>query len=183
MDKETLALQVEIWKKTVEVQQHFNEIGLKIRQLAITFLAAVGGAVGFSLDRKIEIPLWETKISLAAILLGIAFIIWCIFWMMDRLWYHRLLYGAVRHGLRVEKVLTTEGLEASLTDAIGKESPIFIGNRKIRSPNKIDLLYYIIGCLIILSASVFINGILTSGIILVSIGGLIGFFFSFERVN
>lgn len=37
---------VEIWKKTAEVQQHFNDIAMKIRNLYITILAVIAAAYG-----------------------------------------------------------------------------------------------------------------------------------------
>ena len=43
-DPELRKLQVEAWKTTVQVQEHFNEIEMKIRALAITVLTAGIGA-------------------------------------------------------------------------------------------------------------------------------------------
>ena len=47
--------QIEIWKKTIDVQQHFNDIEMKIRSLAMTFVVALVGAVGFSIKEKLTL--------------------------------------------------------------------------------------------------------------------------------
>ena len=82
--------QIEIWKKTVEVQQHFNEIEMKIRNLAMTFIVALVGAVGFSIKEKLAIGAGDDSISLAVVLLFAGAVIWMFFWFMDRHWYQRL---------------------------------------------------------------------------------------------
>ena len=43
---------LKIWEKTLDVQMHFNDIEMKIRNLFITVLLALVGAVGWVLDKK-----------------------------------------------------------------------------------------------------------------------------------
>ena len=42
---------IDVWKKIIDVQQHFNEIELKIRNLFITVMAAIISAVALVLER------------------------------------------------------------------------------------------------------------------------------------
>ena len=173
--------QIEIWKKTVDVQQHFNDIEMKIRNLAMTFIVALVGAVGFSIKEKITLGSGGDATSFPAVLLFAGVLIWMFFWFMDRHWYHRLLYGSVRQGMLIEKKLKKSGYEASLTDSIGQESPIYIAGRKMRSPNKIDFFYFSLGALLLSSGCYFVNALFGVGVLVSCIGGLIGMFLTFER--
>lgn len=135
--------QIEIWKKVVDVQQHFNDIELRIRNIAFTFLGVVVAGVGLSMKEKITIDFIFDKLPLAALLLIVASLIFLGFWFMDRHWYHRLLYGAVKQGQLIEKELERAGYIAGLTKQIGDESPIVVFGSKLRSTAKIDLFYWI----------------------------------------
>jgi hypothetical protein len=71
---------------------------------------------------------------------------------MDRLWYHRLLEGAVLHGIEVEKALEAAIPQIGLTSAIGAASPFYIKSKKFGSDQKMDWFYGLISGLLILSA-------------------------------
>lgn len=173
--------QVQIWKKTVDVQQHFNDIEMKIRSLAMTFVVALVGAVGFSIKEKLTIGAGEKTIFLPTVLLFAGFLIWLFFWFMDRQWYHRLLYGSVKQGMLIENKLKQKGYEISLTDSIGQESPIFMLGRKMRTPNKIDFFYFSIGSLLLSSGFYFVNPYAGGLVLLVCLGVLVWLFFTFEK--
>ena len=49
---------IEIWKKTIDVQQHFNDIEMKIRQFALTIVAAILGLSGISLKDPMLATAW-----------------------------------------------------------------------------------------------------------------------------
>ncbi len=130
-------LLVEAWKKTVEVQQHFNDIEIRIRSFAISFLGVVLGAAAVAHQQA-------ASSLLAAALAFVGLIGWVGFYMMDGLWYHRLLYGAVKHGQAVEEVL--EHAVASkafhLTHAISEYSPyLLFGRINLRTTAKLKLFY------------------------------------------
>ncbi|MDA1089540.1 MAG: hypothetical protein O3A85_04415 [Proteobacteria bacterium] len=148
MDKKT-ELTLEIWRETISVQKHFNELEIKIRGLAITVLGALLGAVGFSLKEDLNFKLWDQEIRIAVFLLAVALIVWVAFYLMDRLWYHRLLYGAVRHGIKVENALKSKLPEIDLSTTIGEWSPIKIFSCKIHSTNKIDIFYGLVAASIV----------------------------------
>ena len=149
---ELVKLAVEGWKKTVDVQQHFNDLELRVRNFAITFTAAVLGLVGWALKEGMDS-------FLPAGLLAIGTLGWVAFYLMDRHWYHRFLDGAVEHGRRVEAWLCeATGTEVfSLASGIKQSSGIplakqreglwpwlvglFVKGRKLRSHHRINLFY------------------------------------------
>ena len=47
-----LSSAVDAWKTTVSVQQHFNDLELRVRNFAITFMTAVLGLVGLALKEE-----------------------------------------------------------------------------------------------------------------------------------
>lgn len=93
MDKEAIAL--EVWKTTIEVQKHFNEIGIKIRSIAVTVLGGFLAVAGYAFK--------ENNDALAGVIILASLVCWYSFYLMDRLWYHRLLRAAVDHAEQIEK--------------------------------------------------------------------------------
>ena len=124
---------VEAWKKTVEVQQHFNEIEMKIRNYAITVLVAVLGAVAFAVKEGLP--------ALAGVFLCFGAVGVLLFFFMDLAWYHRLLMGAVRHGVKIEQDHANDLPELGLTTAIGRASPLKAGKYEIHSTQKLVGFY------------------------------------------
>jgi phosphoglycolate phosphatase-like HAD superfamily hydrolase len=139
--RENIGFVTELWKKTVEVQQHFNDLELRIRNFALTIIAAVLGLAAYALKDNLKIILWRHEVSLAAALLVTSVVVWLAFYFMDRWWYHRLLYGAVDHGRFIENRWKNVLPEFALTDSIGKYSPFPFFGRKIHTPRKIDIFY------------------------------------------
>jgi len=45
---------IDIWKKTVDVQQHFNDLEMRIRNFAITIVGALIAAMGFTYQQGLE---------------------------------------------------------------------------------------------------------------------------------
>lgn len=149
---EMVKLAVEGWKKTVDVQQHFNDLELRVRNFAITFTAAVLGLVGWAFKEG-------TDSLLPAGLLAIGSLGWVAFYLMDRHWYHRFLDASVAHGKSIEDWLrTATGTDVfSLASGIKQSSGIplaehpeglrawvvslFVKERKLRSHHRINLFY------------------------------------------
>ena len=129
---------IEIWKTSQNVQMHFNGIELQIRNYAVTLLVAVIGGAAYALKEHLEVELAGHKFSMAVAIFPAGILGWFAFYFMDRHWYHRLLLGAVRHTLGIEKQF---GSELELSTAIGDESPIKFMGVKIHSSAKIDLFY------------------------------------------
>jgi hypothetical protein len=47
---------IEAWKQTIQVQQHFNDLELRIRNYAITLLGALFGVAAYAF--KEHAPVW-----------------------------------------------------------------------------------------------------------------------------
>lgn len=149
---------LEAWKKTVDVQMHFNELEMKVRSFAITVLAAFLAAVGFVLKENLEVELFGFELSLTGMILLAALLCWGAFYLMDRLWYHRLLRGAVNHGIELESKAKETFPELDLANQIGLASPVEIRGKKLGSDRKIDFFYGVIGLVICIAALVaFVN--------------------------
>lgn len=141
---EALGRAVEVWKKTVDVQQHFNDLELRIRNYAVTIAVAVIGAAALALKEGLSVPLFGSRTPLATLfLLGGATGLMA-FWFMDRHWYHRLLYGAVKHAAGIEARYRRELPDIGLSDAIKKESPIRLGRVAIHSTWKLTGFYWLL---------------------------------------
>jgi hypothetical protein len=147
---------VEAWKTTVEVQRHFNDIELTIRNYALTLLLAVAGAAGVALKEDVKVALWSGhQTSLASVLLFAGLCVHGAFFFMDRFWYHRLLKGAVDYGQKLEAELTAlvpGSLHDSfaLTAAISRHSPVQIAAWKLHSNGKMNVFYGAIALLLTL---------------------------------
>jgi hypothetical protein len=150
IDSNNIQHVMEAWKKTIEVQQHFNDLELRIRNFAVTILGAAIGAVGLV---KNDVPaisvLGIFKLSPPGWLLLAGLIAWIVFYFMDRWWYHRLLQGAVEHGRALEARLSQEVPGIGLTTDIGQASPFSLFGKPIRSSNRLDLFYSIIALVLV----------------------------------
>jgi hypothetical protein len=138
---EHVQIVVDVWKKIVDVQQHFNDLELRIRNYAVTLVVALMGAAAFAFKDHLELTLRGVNIPLASGLLLCALLGWGAFYFMDRFWYHRLLYGAVAIGARIERRLKPVLPQIGLTESISEASPLKLWRWKIRTTLKIDLFY------------------------------------------
>jgi len=112
-----------LWEQAVTVQQHFNDIGWRIRALALTAITFTLGATGFAYVNAGSSSALG-PISVAALVPVLGLILWIAFWFMDALWFHRLLQGAVDEGTRLERLLRSVGVRVNLGGSIGKASAI-----------------------------------------------------------
>jgi uncharacterized protein YegJ (DUF2314 family) len=114
---------IEIWKIVVEVQQHFNDIGMRIRSMFVTILLALFASIGFLLDKKLGLNFGVVEVRFSTIIPIFGIIGTLLFYFIDRYWYHRLLVGSVKHAIEIEKKYKDIMPELSLSEAIGAESP------------------------------------------------------------
>jgi len=115
---------VEAWKQTVAVQMHFNDINLRLRALALTVLTFTLGATGYVLVNTDSVSIFGFQISGAVAVPIIGMILWSAFWFMDGSWYHRLLYGSVKEGERLESVLQQNSVNVALGATISRWSAL-----------------------------------------------------------
>jgi FMN phosphatase YigB (HAD superfamily) len=93
---------IEIWKTIVNVQQHFNDISLRIRGLFITLILALFAAIGFLADKDLKFSFREYTIHCVLLAPIGGAIGGLLFYFVDRYWYHRLLVGSVKQGMSIE---------------------------------------------------------------------------------
>ncbi len=151
---------VEAWKVSVDVQKHFNDLEMKVRNFAITLTIAIVAASAVVAKEAIGVELFGKTVPLTSVILFAAIPVWMAFYFMDAAWYHKLLLGAVLHGVWIERRVRSVLPELSLAKAIGDASPINVcGWFQIRSSHKVHL-FYLGGCLLLfLSAFLALWGI------------------------
>lgn len=169
---ELAKLRVEVWKKTIETQMHFNEMSVKARQLGMTFVVAALGVAVVLLGRTerliIEIPIFSyevgTHVSGLIVLIAAAAVV--AVRRLDLRVYHRMLRGAVTFGeqfeqrcLRPEIIATEKGLTESVShysrfdDATITTSGEYKGSNKTTAEDKLKAFYrLVIGVLFAISA-------------------------------
>lgn len=114
---------LEIWKTVIEVQKHFNDIGMRIRSMFVTILLGFFAAMGFLIDRNLTLEYGGVSIQYAIIVAVIGIYAAWLFYFIDRYWYHRLLVGSVNHAVTIEKKFRDTIPELALSEAIGEVSP------------------------------------------------------------
>jgi hypothetical protein len=147
-------LHVELWKQSVTVQQHFNDIGWRIRAIALTALTFTFGATGLTYANTAPVHVGAWVFSAAVFVPFFGLILWWAFWFMDAKWFHRLLIGSVIDGARLEKLLREHGVEAGLGDAISASSAVKLWpyNEPVRSTDRLNLFYKVIAVILGLTA-------------------------------
>jgi phosphoglycolate phosphatase-like HAD superfamily hydrolase len=150
---------LEAWKTTVQVQMHFNDLGLRIRNFALTLLSTTLGAAALAFQAGAMLPVRAARLPLAGLLLVAGTVGWLGCYLMDRFWYHRLLKGAVAHGLFVEERLRDVLPEAGLTGAIARASPNrVLGPIVIHSTARVDIFYLGIAVVLVAAAAMILLG-------------------------
>lgn len=154
MDMEKAKLYVDVWKQTVEVQKHFNDLEWRIRGLALTAATFALGASAIAARDGTTIG----GISLGAVVLLAGVLLWHAFYFADRYWYHPLLMASVRHGEQLETELRTVlprvGLTHDITAGSPSKSPFLWRWRKgqLHSSDKLLYFYVIGGAVLVLAA-------------------------------
>lgn len=143
IELEKLKLNVEVWEKIVDVQQHFNDLEMKVRNFGLLVVSAFISAAGVSLKSPYDAVLFGHAIPVAAILAIGAWFIWMLVFFVDVFWYHPLLKGAVAKGVEMEEQLKPELPNINLTGKIGEESATDIWFfKKVRSTAKAKFFYW-----------------------------------------
>lgn len=156
---ETCSKYVELWRQTVEVQQHFNDLEWRIRGLALTAATFALGASAVAAKDGTEFY----GISLGSGILLAGVVLWIGFFFVDRYWYHPLLIGSVKHGEKLEVELQSYLPAAGLTKAITESSHIrppkglgWLAQKNedgtLRSDEKLRIFYWIGGATLIIAA-------------------------------
>lgn len=125
-----LQLLLEEWKVVIQTQMHFNDMIIKMRTAGLSVLIAVFGgaaiAIGQYPDRFIEIARRDFHVSAPIIFFGL--VLWLAIFLIDYLYYHKCLLGAVERGYEIDKAYEKSqiagtrmyGMTTLIRDAIGK---------------------------------------------------------------
>ena len=145
---EDVKLYIEMWKQTVAVQMHFNEIEWKIRGLALTALTFTVGASSYVSGKSQSFHVLGKPVSASAAVLFGGLVLWLGFYFVDQVWYHRLLMGSVKHGEDLEKRINVTLPGAGLTAAISASSPYTVRAFRhdiwvIHSKHKLQIFYWV----------------------------------------
>jgi len=147
---------VEIWKKIVDVQQHFNDLELRIRNFALALTGAFLALGGYAIKESAFVAIFGLDVSVSALIVLAAIVPLLAFYFMDKYWYHRLLDGAVRAGADAEAELQARGYKVGLGAKISEASPFdnrlygkkidprdffLFAKRKMHSRHKMDIFY------------------------------------------
>lgn len=154
--------QIEIWKKIVDVQQHFNDLELRIRNFALIVTGAFLGLGGYAIKDGGIIKAFGIEVSIAGLVVFSAIFPLLAFYFMDRLWYHRLLDGSVKAGIEAETALKDLGYKVDLGSKVSENSPfsLWVVGKKIHSKTKMDIFYWML-----VLALLFVAGFLGFGIV------------------
>jgi hypothetical protein len=149
VDEKHIPHYLDMWKQTISVQQHFNDIGWRIRGLALTALTFALGAAAVAARDKSNIKIFGVHLQLSFCISVLGLILWLSFYFVDQVWYHRLLLASVKHGEALEGALRTHLPEAGLTKAISDNSPYLVNLKfktfTIHSSAKMRIFYSIGG--------------------------------------
>lgn len=124
-------LMLEVWKQSIDVQKHFNEICMRIRNFYISFVTGLFALIGVlitGIDKPFfRIGNYDVHITVPVFVAIV--IATYLFYFIDLHWYHRLLKGAVLNAVEIEKKYKHEVPGIELTMKIGEESPIDVSSR------------------------------------------------------
>ncbi|ECC4237767.1 hypothetical protein GIC48_20415 [Salmonella enterica] len=143
MKLEQLKLKIDVWKTVIDVQKHFNDLEMKVRNFGILILSAFIGVIGVSFNSSSEFIVFGYNHSVAAILALGASVVWLLFYFVDVYWYHPLLLGAVKKGLALEQEIASDLPNINLTETIGNSSPKnILCWKNMHSTGKANLFYF-----------------------------------------
>jgi hypothetical protein len=133
---------IEIWKKCVDVHQHFNDLEMRIRNFAITVVGALVAAVSFTYQQGLQVKILGLMLPAGVGLVAAAIFAWGGFFLMDRFWYHVLLRGAVLHSAKIEDryadAIPGIGLGKTISEASGN---VTILGFKMNSNRRLEAFY------------------------------------------
>lgn len=124
-------LMFDAWKRTIDTQEHFNDICMKIRNFYISVVSALLAFIGLVLG-DLDSPYFRAaglEIHSALPVLLAVILATYLFYFIDRHWYHRLLLGSVKNALAIEEALKDKVPGIMLTHAIGENSPISVKDK------------------------------------------------------
>src|SRR6266568_6472968 len=137
---------VNVWNKIVDTQMHFNEMVMRVRNLAITLVLAVFGAAAYSIQSPLFVQLGGREVHISLFIISFGLVGWVALGILDVGHFHMLLRGAVKKGMDLEKQYSEDPLLGHLlgmTTVISGESRRFL-RWKPSAGNKITTFYVVV---------------------------------------
>lgn len=142
-------LLIEAWKKTVDVQQHFNDMAMRVRALGVTLVLGAVAAAGFTLEKQVAIDVGGVELAAAGLVVVGALIAWLSFYFMERWWYHLFLKGAVDNGIALEGALAANIPENQLGKLISARSKVKFLGLTLDSTSRLNIYYAVVALLLL----------------------------------
>lgn len=143
IDKDLIPNIISIWSDIVKVQQHFNDIALRIRNLSLTAFTFIIATLGYIIKENITFNINGIEINGITVFSFLGLLIIFCFFFMDKYWYHKFLLGAVMQASFIENKWHKIIPEIALSNSITKQSslPLFYGKIKINSKKRFNYFY------------------------------------------
>jgi hypothetical protein len=92
---------LEVWKEYEEIAKHFNDLISRLRFQALAGVAGLSASIGLLADRLAGEG--QTREDIAWVAFGVLTVLWFALFVLDFLYYNRLLLGAVAEIMEVER--------------------------------------------------------------------------------
>ncbi|MDX1539601.1 SH3 domain-containing protein [Arsukibacterium sp.] len=123
--KDRATLLIEYWKQSTQVQQHFNDVSMKVRNFAVVVFSAFLTGVGLSIHNGIFLEVLGCKFNAAVLFALVGMFVTQLIHFMDTYWYHVFLKSAVSETLKLESEIKSVLKIESLSGAIS------VGSQKV----------------------------------------------------
>lgn len=119
---ERASLLLEYWKQTSNVQQHFNDVSMKLRNFAVVVFSGFLTGVGLAIHKNISITVFNFDVSAGVLFAAAGMFATQLIHFMDTYWYHVFLKGAVTASASIEKEIKEILGVTELSDGISNSS-------------------------------------------------------------
>ncbi|MCJ8324767.1 MAG: hypothetical protein HRU29_05070 [Rhizobiales bacterium] len=141
---------LETWKKTVDVQKHFNDLQLRVRNYSIVLIGAMIAAIGFTFKLNMETVIFGFTMPTGIIFVIASLFAWAAFYIFD-FGYHSLLKGDVNHAAKIEQKYDGKipGIGLGITISHASKNAKYFG-LKLNSTIRLTLYYLLGGLMLVL---------------------------------
>ena len=139
----------ELWKEYEGITMHFNDLLIKLRTQALAGVAALSALVGiFARVEGDDVISWK----MASLVFAFLIVFWIAIWIIDFLYYNRLLLGAVRALLDLEELSKTKervsyiSISTMIEKAVAGEIGVSENRKRDRTLSLGRWLFYSLVC-------------------------------------
>ena len=144
----------DLWVEYEKIAMHFNGLLIQLRLRALAGISLIASLAGIFADNQNGSLNW----SLIAFVLVVLFLVWVAIFVIDQFYYDRLLTGAVRELLELEKNAKVEDFPIKMSTKI----EIAAIKNRTSSPWIVAVLWFY-GIIALLLLSMFLFAVIKSG--------------------